>query len=162
MTPQAVEAPPVAHRASRLIRIELAACVSSQESGRVGGRLQLSALHVAELATVRWIDLVMAHQAIRHLRQSAPIRPVGNLQPAMARLAGILRVELYPQLRARRCQVGLLIDRRDRKSTRLNSSHLGISYAVFCLKKKKKLGQSVLDALALASQERPVARGRLL
>src|SRR5262245_65156030 len=28
--------------------------------------------------------------------------------------------------------------RRDRKSTRLNSSHLGISYAVFCLKKKNK------------------------
>src|SRR5258705_7222123 len=28
----------------------------------------------------------------------------------------------------------------DRKSTRLNSSHLGISYAVFCLKKKKKRG----------------------
>src|SRR5256885_12323763 len=29
-------------------------------------------------------------------------------------------------------------DRPDRKSTRLNSSHLVISYAVFCLKKKKK------------------------
>src|SRR5258705_2939244 len=29
------------------------------------------------------------------------------------------------------------LERRDRKSTRLNSSHLGISYAVFCLKKKK-------------------------
>src|SRR5215212_11744276 len=28
--------------------------------------------------------------------------------------------------------------RGDRKSTRLNSSHLGISYAVFCLKKKKQ------------------------
>src|SRR5438477_6853293 len=28
--------------------------------------------------------------------------------------------------------------RRDRKSTRLNSSHMSISYAVFCLKKKKK------------------------
>src|SRR2546426_6044179 len=28
--------------------------------------------------------------------------------------------------------------RQDRKSTRLNSSHLVISYAVFCLKKKKK------------------------
>src|SRR5438067_8089518 len=27
---------------------------------------------------------------------------------------------------------------RDRKSTRLNSSHVSISYAVFCLKKKKK------------------------
>src|SRR5262245_64919896 len=29
----------------------------------------------------------------------------------------------------------------DRKSTRLNSSHLGISYAVFCLKKKNKRRQ---------------------
>src|SRR5207253_10841114 len=28
--------------------------------------------------------------------------------------------------------------RRDRKSTRLNSSHVAISYAVFCLKKKKR------------------------
>src|SRR3954451_25497615 len=30
------------------------------------------------------------------------------------------------------------VDKRDRKSTRLNSSHVRISYAVFCLKKKKK------------------------
>src|SRR5688572_31438644 len=30
------------------------------------------------------------------------------------------------------------LQRRDRKSTRLNSSHSQISYAVFCLKKKKK------------------------
>src|SRR5262245_63446719 len=37
---------------------------------------------------------------------------------------------------------------RDRKSTRLNSSHLGISYAVFCLKKKKqemRQGEMLLD-----------------
>src|SRR5947199_3494385 len=33
---------------------------------------------------------------------------------------------------------GLRLPVRDRKSTRLNSSHLGISYAVFCLKKKTK------------------------
>src|SRR5262245_62786495 len=32
------------------------------------------------------------------------------------------------------CNLGSI----DRKSTRLNSSHLGISYAVFCLKKKNK------------------------
>src|SRR4051812_49468742 len=32
----------------------------------------------------------------------------------------------------------LLRDAKDRKSTRLNSSHMSISYAVFCLKKKKK------------------------
>src|SRR2546426_3828502 len=34
---------------------------------------------------------------------------------------------------------------RDRKSTRLNSSHLVISYAVFCLKKKKKIDEQVCD-----------------
>src|SRR5256885_16784209 len=33
-------------------------------------------------------------------------------------------------------------ERVDRKSTRLNSSHLVISYAVFCLKKKKKYEES--------------------
>src|ERR1039458_6315226 len=38
---------------------------------------------------------------------------------------------------------------RDRKSTRLNSSHLGISYAVFCLKKKITIGFTT-DALNLA------------
>src|SRR5262245_62601393 len=32
---------------------------------------------------------------------------------------------------------GEFVSKEDRKSTRLNSSHLGISYAVFCLKKKK-------------------------
>src|SRR5256885_5084603 len=42
----------------------------------------------------------------------------------------------FPQLRERRW-------RRDRKSTRLNSSHLVISYAVFCLKKKKNEAFSV-------------------
>src|SRR2546430_8433565 len=42
--------------------------------------------------------------------------------PALARL--------FPK---RRCHP----ERRDRKSTRLNSSHSQISYAVFCLKKKK-------------------------
>src|SRR5947199_2759384 len=34
---------------------------------------------------------------------------------------------------------------RDRKSTRLNSSHLGISYAVFCLKKKNE--RNLLDLI---------------
>src|SRR5438105_15655239 len=35
-------------------------------------------------------------------------------------------------------QRDVIADRADRKSTRLNSSHEWISYAVFCLKKKKK------------------------
>src|SRR5258705_795551 len=36
---------------------------------------------------------------------------------------------------------------RDRKSTRLNSSHLGISYAVFCLKKKNKAADTARRSL---------------
>src|SRR5437899_9884288 len=47
------------------------------------------------------------------------------------------------------CSLGIhtteALERRhglDRKSTRLNSSHLGISYAVFCLKKKKESTRS--------------------
>src|SRR5256885_9530452 len=40
--------------------------------------------------------------------------------------------------RTRICCLVLAMSTEDRKSTRLNSSHLVISYAVFCLKKKKK------------------------
>src|SRR5437870_6738122 len=34
------------------------------------------------------------------------------------------------------CILVIVLSRKDRKSTRLNSSHVAISYAVFCLKKK--------------------------
>src|SRR5438034_501698 len=44
--------------------------------------------------------------------------------------------------------------RRDRKSTRLNSSHTVISYAVFCLKKKS---QSLLRTLAPSSPNSPAS-----
>src|SRR5256885_13069707 len=37
---------------------------------------------------------------------------------------------------------------RDRKSTRLNSSHLVISYAVFCLKKKKNKRSNLIPSMA--------------
>ena len=36
------------------------------------------------------------------------------------------------------CKKNKVTDKSDRKSTRLNSSHVAISYAVFCLKKKTK------------------------
>src|SRR5438874_9434457 len=42
---------------------------------------------------------------------------------------------------ARRRHASCQRDGGDRKSTRLNSSHVEISYAVFCLKKKKKIQQ---------------------
>src|ERR1035438_2893155 len=43
---------------------------------------------------------------------------------------------------------------RDRKSTRLNSSHLGISYAVFCLKKTFSLETVVANAIRLRVERR--------
>src|SRR5256885_5621177 len=44
----------------------------------------------------------------------------------------------------------------DRKSTRLNSSHLVISYAVFCLKKKKK---SLVEDVLFSKRGGPLAAG---
>src|SRR5207244_12209443 len=58
----------------------------------------------------------------RHQRQHCPEQP-----PPVSPCA--------PQCRGRPCHV--LGRKRDRKSTRLNSSHQIISYAVFCLKKKR-------------------------
>src|SRR5438477_10455031 len=56
------------------------------------------------------------------------------IQGSAARLAQANPAEVLKALASDDGGVGL----RDRKSTRLNSSHMSISYAVFCLKKKKK------------------------
>src|SRR5947199_6642737 len=50
---------------------------------------------------------------------------------------------------------GILGAPADRKSTRLNSSHLGISYAVFCLKKKKQTSHENFTVSALLSTSLP-------
>src|SRR5256885_10659252 len=46
--------------------------------------------------------------------------------------------------------------RTDRKSTRLNSSHLVISYAVFCLKKKKRTDNAAYNTLIRVHTEHTV------
>src|SRR2546427_8522542 len=46
---------------------------------------------------------------------------------------------------------------RDRKSTRLNSSHSQISYAVFCLKKKKNARQHLKRRSKVSTRQRPMA-----
>src|SRR3712207_6897617 len=65
--------------------------------------------------------------------------PVGRAVPGQRRLlAGADRAPAG--LRHTQCLLRLVprAVRQDRKSTRLNSSHANISYAVFCLKKKNK------------------------
>src|SRR3712207_8867006 len=66
------------------------------------------------------------------------------------------RADLPPGVRegdplagARRARRFRRADGRDRKSTRLNSSHANISYAVFCLNKKKHMSSLVFLSLEL-------------
>src|SRR5438309_7702946 len=62
--------------------------------------------------------------------------------PLMAEKGGykhFMQKEIFEQPRAvRDTLLGRISQDTDRKSTRLNSSHSSISYAVFCLKKKNK------------------------
>src|SRR5437870_11434231 len=53
---------------------------------------------------------------------------------------------------SRRCPRPLC-GRRDRKSTRLNSSHVAISYAVFCLKKKRNYKSTQIDRGDMAHKD---------
>src|SRR3712207_8412951 len=65
-----------------------------------------------------------------------PAEAVGAAQERAGRLLLLLvipQVLLYAVI----ASSAAVMNARDRKSTRLNSSHANISYAVFCLKKKK-------------------------
>src|SRR2546426_3965686 len=63
---------------------------------------------------------------------------IGQLRALLAGSIDELIVVPLPHWRGPADVFHLMSIARDRKSTRLNSSHLVISYAVFCLKKKKK------------------------
>src|SRR5690606_42047092 len=90
--------------------------------------------------TRRSSDLMMAPPRLVDLCGDQPVKPGARLVPAPVRLlkqraaddGGLLTVDFQDDL----C-VQLGHGSQDRKSTRLNSSHVKISYAVFCLKKKK-------------------------
>src|SRR2546427_3726632 len=70
------------------------------------------------------------------LFRSGPDEPAVSCRAAQPAMGQRLHVRLY--------LAGLVVHEADRKSTRLNSSHSQISYAVFCLKKKKKNEQQAL------------------
>src|SRR5207245_3267621 len=81
--------------------------------------------------------------------QRAPGHEVG---PARAVVGGRRRVCQTPGTVA---ALGVEFGKLDRKSTRLNSSHGSISYAVFCLKKKKKLNSMNTSTLQQDESPRP-------
>src|SRR2546426_12379320 len=69
------------------------------------------------------------------LHDALPIYPRNTMR---SRLISMLPPVRRPSCGGRSPYHRTSVARTDRKSTRLNSSHLVISYAVFCLKKKKK------------------------
>src|SRR3712207_7270570 len=71
-------------------------------------------------------------------------RPAGLKLARASALTGARRQHLNRLHRALEGELAV-----DRKSTRLNSSHANISYAVFCLKKKKIINLSTLSPLSL-------------
>src|SRR5690349_23388930 len=76
----------------------------------------------------------------RSLRQAEGLLRVDERvvpQPRLEVALHLGQVEIRPRTGGERC-LGAGEEVEDRKSTRLNSSHVEISYAVFCLKKKKK------------------------
>src|SRR5205814_6582100 len=58
-------------------------------------------------------------------------------------------------------RIHLASPQEDRKSTRLNSSHLGISYAVFCLKKKRRGASPPNGTSASAGRRHTLPQRRL-
>src|SRR5438034_7564988 len=76
------------------------------------------------------------HVAPQHIRGKSPTHAAQVERHVAPRVGIEQRAERDPE---RRVHLDARRDARaDRKSTRLNSSHTVISYAVFCLKKKKK------------------------
>src|SRR5258707_2405563 len=79
-----------------------------------------------------------------------------SLAPADVARLGLVRSfqisAVFPHLTVLE-NVRIALQRKDRKSTRLNSSHANISYAVFCLKKKKRTQQIIIThEYALSTQ----------
>src|SRR5256885_3731857 len=70
------------------------------------------------------------------LHAALPIGPHASLNAELNRRIGLRRIS-EATVRQLERRLALAHSWLDRKSTRLNSSHLVISYAVFCLKKKK-------------------------
>src|SRR5256885_10945103 len=65
------------------------------------------------------------------------------VRPERPEFMSPIAIERLPKVISDKCRVRLS---PDRKSTRLNSSHLVISYAVFCLKKKTASSQTHIAA----------------
>src|SRR5207302_2528544 len=124
-------------REGALASLEGAACLL-----RRSGLLRLRARMIGHARRHRIRSLAREHHSREPpLERTRAVRSGGRSRCAARRVrTRPLPVRLERQVGRRgrrRGGRGIRNRRRDRKSTRLNSSHVKISYAVFCLKKKK-------------------------
>src|SRR3989442_10403736 len=131
------ELPRTTTRKLKRFEIERRVQQQAQQVEPAAGEIALAAeprpLIEEEIAWMAQPDVSRALERIREAaRPGAVIRPDSNIDLELG-LDSIERVELLAGLQL---LFGTTVP-EDRKSTRLNSSHVRISYAVFCLKKKK-------------------------
>src|SRR2546421_327780 len=74
-----------------------------------------------------------------------------DLTPFRPALSSSCSIERVRRRRRSREEIAPICDVEDRKSTRLNSSHDQISYAVFCLKKKTKKIYDIMTICSLST-----------
>src|SRR5699024_11432428 len=88
--------------------------------------------HLHSFPTRRSSDLVVTIVNCLHILKTLPKLSTRKLNALSMKITNVLEKFLKHTVNNIR-----LLPKPDRKSTRLNSSHVSISYAVFCLKKKK-------------------------
>src|SRR5690625_3711129 len=104
-------------------------------SGSLGGRLCRALSSPTFLVHLK-------RSASRYTSVASMLSMLARMARSSSRMAGSVvpvnedAVESYVIVSSLDLRQALGVDRLDRKSTRLNSSHVAISYAVFCLKKK--------------------------
>src|SRR5438270_4902490 len=86
---------------------------------------------------VEWLEVLAGEKAFQQTGNWLPEETLENIRRYRVAIKGPLTTPVGGGIRSLNVALRQLLD-LDRKSTRLNSSHSQISYAVFCLKKKKK------------------------
>src|SRR5690242_21334490 len=98
----------------------------------IPGALEVDGQINVEVLERSFQELIDRHESLRTTFEERDGQPMQVIHPAGPSRLPVIDLQ------------GLGEEQReqDRKSTRLNSSHMSISYAVFCLKKKKKANEN--------------------
>src|SRR5690242_4790491 len=119
----------------------LASAAMAAKLHSVVGGLHIG-IQTYSLRGLRYPDLVSAIQEVGIAECelfSVQVEPTAADAPDIMKWRDSVSLDYFKDIRKKFNQAGIAIYtyNPDRKSTRLNSSHMSISYAVFCLKKKK-------------------------